>query len=428
MTVGVPAQELFYCQNNEISIASESKPTPSERIAPARAKKIKVICVGGGGCNALNYIISRGIEGVETLAVNTDSRSLDMSLSKNKILLGEHVTKGLGAGSVPDIGEAAAKESIGEIRTCLEGAEMVYLAAGMGGGTGTGALPVIAAAAKDMGILTVAVVTKPFSFEGKRRMRYAEEGIEKLRKYVDAIIIVPNSRLLSLAKKDTPLSESFSLADGILRQAIQGVTDLITRPGMVNVDFADLKSIIRASGTAIMGVGSAKGEDRMTKAIKEALESPLMECSMRGAKGVLMNITSGDLTLYEVSQAASCIDDIIDENAAFVWGCVEDNRMDDEVEIVVIATGFEEGDAPERMAIRLHETQTEQKRVAAKTESAQIPAAEAQTEPTREEGSANSPEWLRDRAEEPKNEEKPEGEQNSYDTPTYLRRGLNGRV
>ncbi|MDD4159403.1 MAG: cell division protein FtsZ [Synergistaceae bacterium] len=342
--MSIPATELCYPYPDESEGTLKAKtPSAQNRSEPARRECIKVIAVGGGGGNTLNHIISKGIDGVDILAVNTDIRSLDMSLSQNKIVLGEKVTKGLGAGALPHIGEQAAKESLPEIRDYLKGADMVYLTAGMGGGTGTGALPIIAQTAKEMGILTVAVVTKPFMFEGNRRMRYAEEGIAKLRQYVDALIIVPNDRLLEICRKETPLSESFSMVDEVLRQAVQGVTDLVTRPGMVNVDFADLKAVMKHAGIAVMGVGCAKGENRVQNALREALESPLMECSMNGAKGVLMNITCGDdLGIFEIQQAAAYIEEVISEDATFVWGCAEDSDMEENIEIVIVATGFED--------------------------------------------------------------------------------------
>lgn len=322
-------------------------PFAIDRPERARREIIKVVSVGGGGGNAINHVISKGIEGVGLLAVNTDARSLEMSLSGETLILGEKSTKGLGAGAIPEVGEMAARESINEIRAFLKGCDMVYFTAGMGGGTGTGALPVIAAAAKEMGILTVAVVTKPFSFEGPRKKRYAEIGIDKLRDHVDALIVVPNDRLLEVSKKDTPLTESFGLADEVLRQAVIGVTNLVTRSGLVNVDFADLRTIMSEAGPAVMGVGSASGENRIAKALEQAVESPLMECSMSGAKGVLMNISCGwDLGMYEVYEAASYAETLLSDDANFIWGCVEDPELEDRVEIVIIATGFEAGAAP----------------------------------------------------------------------------------
>ena len=345
----MPAEEFAYYeqfgerpayQGRDEEDKADMKETETRKIFH---KAIKVIAIGGGGGNALNHIISHGLKEVDTLAVNTDVRSLGGSLCESKIVLGERVTKGLGAGAIPEVGERAALESLDEIRRYMKGADMVYLAAGMGGGTGTGAIPVIARAAREMGILTVAVVTKPFSFEGKRRRRCAEEGIEKLFPEVDALIVVPNDRLLDIAQKNTPLTESFSLADEVLRQAVQGVTDLVTRPGLVNVDFADLNTVMRGAGRTVMGVGSASGEDCVEKAVRMALESPLMECSMRGARGVLMNITHRkELALYEVGQAAEIIEDVKSPDAHFIWGCAEDASIEDEVEVTIVAAGFEE--------------------------------------------------------------------------------------
>ncbi|MDL2298332.1 cell division protein FtsZ [Synergistaceae bacterium OttesenSCG-928-D05] len=348
--MGILAENLHLPEPEEHAKPSEHNP-PFAIDKPERARRevIRVVAVGGGGGNALNHIISKGLEGVGLLAVNTDARSLDMSLCKDKIILGENVTKGLGAGAMPEVGERAARESLPEIREFLRGSDMVYFTAGMGGGTGTGALPVIAAAAKEMGILTVAVVTKPFFFEGARRKRYAEEGIAKLRDNVDALIVVPNDRLLDVSNRETPLNESFSMADEVLRQAVLGVTNLVTKPGMVNVDFADLKAVMKQAGPAVMGIGSASGENRIAKALQQALESPLMECSMQGAKGVLMNITCGeDLGILEISEAAAHIENIISDDAVFVWGCAEDPDLEGSIEIVVVATGFEEetGHAP----------------------------------------------------------------------------------
>jgi cell division protein FtsZ len=434
--------DLYYPYPENINI----KNTPENNMSsfhnkpePSRREIIKVIAVGGGGSNALNHIITKGLEGVDLLAVNTDIRSLDMSLSKNKIILGEKVTKGLGAGALPEIGEMAARESLSEIREYLKGTDMVYLTGGMGGGTGTGALPVIAAAAKDMGILTVAVVTKPFIFEGIRRMRYAEEGIAKLRSCVDALIVVPNDRLLEISRRETPLNESFSMVDEVLRQAVQGVTDLVTRPGMVNVDFADLKSVMRQAGPAVMGVGRANGENRIDKAIKEALESPLMECSMQGAKGVLMNITCGDdLGIFEVQQAAAYIEDIISDDAVFVWGCVEDSELEGSVEIVIVATGFENGERmvcePPKEKQSLIQPPVQQNQSAKqrpvwhdpqKSESChEVDAVKPQTEdPATSRPEQSSPLWLRVKEEVQDSAailQKFPSDQ--YDLPTFLRR------
>jgi cell division protein FtsZ len=309
---------------------------------------IKVVGVGGGGTNALNHIIRCGVTGVDFIAANTDVRSLEASPATTRIALGKKLTKGLGAGARPEIGRDAAQESMDEIRSALKGADMVYIAAGMGGGTGTGAAPVIAQVAKrDLGLLTVAVVTRPFSFEGKRRGTMASEGLSALAATVDALIVVPNDRLLAIAPKNTPLTEAFSLADDVLRQAVQGVTDLVVRPGIINVDFADLRTIMSNAGYAVMGIGSGKGENRTIEAVKRALESPLMEVPMRGARGVLMNVTAGpDIGIHEVYEAANYIEEYRVEDAEFKWGFVQDETMGDSVQIVVIATGVRGEAAP----------------------------------------------------------------------------------
>jgi cell division protein FtsZ len=264
-----------------------------------------------------------------------------------KLVIGEKLTKGHGAGARPEVGEQAAIESREGIRSCLKGCDMVYLAAGMGGGTGTGALPVAAEIAKEMGILTVAVVTRPFSFEGKKRTAYSNAGIEKTKKIVDALIVVPNDRLL-LSDRSTTVQEAFAMADGVLRQAVQGVTDLVTKPGLINVDFADLRSIMKHSGGAVMGVGSGKGDSRAEDALKHAMESPLMECSIKGAKGVILNVTAGqDIGIFEVQDAAEHLRSQIDPDANFIWGFVQDDNMgrdsQEEIQMVVIATGFDLG-------------------------------------------------------------------------------------
>ena len=429
--MSIPATELCYPYPDETEGTSKAKtPSAQNRSEPARRETIKVIAVGGGGGNALNHIISKGIDGVDILAVNTDIRSLDMSLSHNRIVLGEKVTKGLGAGALPQIGEQAARESLSEIRDYLRGADMVYLTAGMGGGTGTGALPIIAQTAKEMGILTVAVVTKPFMFEGARRMRYAEEGIAKLRQCVDALIVVPNDRLLQICRKETPLSESFSMVDEVLRQAVQGVTDLVMRPGMVNVDFADLKAVMKHSGTAVMGVGCAKGENRIEKALREALESPLMECSMHGAKGVLMNITCGeDLGIFEVQQAAAYIEEIISEDATFVWGCAEDIDMEESIEIVIVATGFED-DRTEGQNLSQESIVSTQRPVFKQEIQRPVwhePISNS-AEQNKEKDSMHAPElrrgpsWLEEKEEPQAEEITPRVLSEEFDEPTYLRR------
>jgi cell division protein FtsZ len=305
-------------------------------------EKIKIIGVGGGGNNALSHIIRTGATGVEFLAINTDSSCLEKCLSVEKLMLGERITKGLGAGARPEIGEQAALESRDELRTCLRGCDMAFFAAGMGGGTGTGALPIIAGIAKEMGILTVAVVTRPFTFEGKRRKNFAEIGIEKLKQVVDALIVVPNDKLLEISERTTSLTDAFATADNILRQAVQGVTDLVTKPGIINVDFADLRSIMKHAGGAVMGIGIGTGDHRADEALRRAMESPLMEYSIDGAKGVILNVTaSSNVGIMEVEDAANRLQSQIDEDANFIWGLAYDDNMQEEVQMVVIATGFD---------------------------------------------------------------------------------------
>jgi len=304
-------------------------------------ESIKIIGVGGGGNNALNHIIRSGLEGVQFIAANTDLRNLEQSAAETRITLGQDLTKGLGAGGNPEVGASAAKESTDIIKAQLRGADMVFLIAGMGGGTGTGASPVIASIARDLGILVVAVVTRPFSFEGKKRMNQAMEGIRKLREQVDAFILISNDRLLSLAEKNDSLLSMFAMADDVLRQAVQGVSDLILRPGKINVDFADVRSVMTDAGMAIMGIGRASGKDRALTAAQIALRSPLMEVPMNGARGVLFNITGGpDMSLHEVYTVSDVIAEATHEDANVIWGHVQDASMEKEVEVTVIATGF----------------------------------------------------------------------------------------
>ena len=309
---------------------------------------IKIIGVGGAGNNALNHIIRshiirEGIEGVEFIAANTDIAHLELSETDNRIVLGRELTKGLGAGSDPEVGCKSALESREELRAIVEGADMVFIAAGMGGGTGTGAAPVIAGIAKEAGALVVAVVTLPFTFEGQRRTRQAKGGIEALRDKVDALIIIPNDKLLAISDKKTTLSESFSMADGVLHQAVQGVTDLIKRPGLVNVDFADVRTIMSNAGTAIMGIGEGFGEKRASSAAYNAINSPLMDSRMRGAKGVLVNFTGGaSVGIHEINEAISIITEAADEDAFIIWGHLFDPEMEDSLQVTVIATGFDD--------------------------------------------------------------------------------------
>ena len=306
--------------------------------------KIKVIGIGGGGGNAVNTMISYKLEGVDFISANTDTQALGASLSPNKIQLGAEITKGLGAGSDPTMGRRSALESTDEIGDALDGADMVFITAGLGGGTGTGGAPVVAEIAKDMGALAVAVVTKPFQFEGKRRGRQAEEGIAELRKSVDSLIVIPNQRLLSIGGRSMPLLDAFKKADEILFHAVKGISDLIMVPGLINLDFADVKNVMSEMGLALMGTGTASGEGRSVEAAQKAISSPLLEDNaIQGARGILLNITGGaDITLDEVNEASSLIHSEAHEDANIIFGTVVDNNMGDEVRITVIATGFDE--------------------------------------------------------------------------------------
>ncbi len=305
--------------------------------------RIKVIGVGGGGTNAVNRMIEAGLSGVDFWAMNTDIQVLSTSSADRTLQLGENLTKGLGAGGDPEIGKASAEESKSDIKKALEGADMVFVTAGMGGGTGTGAAPVIAEIAKDMGILTVAVVTKPFRFEGPRRARRAEEGIDHLKDHVDTVIIIPNDRLLNVVEKKATLMEAFKEADDVLRQGVQGISDIITIPGLINVDFADVKAVMSDAGSALMGIGFAEGDHRAIEAAQAAISSPLLETDIAGARAVLVNVTAGpDLTLAEVYEAADLIREGTDaDDANIIFGTVVDPRMQGAVRITVLATGFD---------------------------------------------------------------------------------------
>lgn len=304
--------------------------------------RIKVIGVGGSGKNALNHMISSKVKGVEFIAMNTDTQDLHFSQAEKKIHIGKNLTKGLGAGMNPEVGKRAAEETKAEIQDVIKGADMVFIACGMGGGTGTGAAPIIARASKEQGILTVGVVTRPFFFEGQQRMRLAEQGIAELEKEVDAIIVIPNDRLLSIAGKDTGLKEAFAMCDEVLRHAVEGISDLITTAGIINVDFSDIKAVMTDAGTALMGIGSASGENRASQAALMAINSPLLEVSINGARGVLYAISGGeDLTLNEVQEASQVITESIDKDAKVIFGAIRDDRLKKgEIKVTVIATGF----------------------------------------------------------------------------------------
>lgn len=302
---------------------------------------IKVVGVGGGGGNVVNRMIESGLRGVEFIAVNTDKQALELSKANKKIQIGEKLTRGLGAGANPEIGKCSAEESKAEIAEALKGADMVFVTAGMGGGTGTGAAPIVAETSREMGILTVAVVTKPFPFEGKRRTTQAEAGIDELKQCVDTLIVIPNEKLLQVVEKQTSIMDAFKMSDDVLRQSVQGVSDLITIPGLVNLDFADVKTIMLDAGIAHTGIGRASGDHRAQEAARQAIHSPLLETSIEGAGGVLINVTGGkDLGLLEINEAAELVQKSVDPEANIIFGAVIDENLKDEIVITVIATGF----------------------------------------------------------------------------------------
>ncbi|MDQ0215249.1 cell division protein FtsZ [Oikeobacillus pervagus] len=304
---------------------------------------IKVIGVGGGGNNAVNRMIEHGVQGVEFIAVNTDAQALNLSKAEIKMQIGAKLTRGLGAGANPEVGKKAAEESKEQIEEALRGADMVFVTAGMGGGTGTGAAPVIAQIAKDLGALTVGVVTRPFTFEGRKRANQAGGGISSMKESVDTLIVIPNDRLLEIVDKSTPMLEAFREADNVLRQGVQGISDLIAVPGLINLDFADVKTIMSNKGSALMGIGVASGENRAAEAAKKAISSPLLETSIDGAQGVLMNITGGtNLSLYEVQEAADIVASASDQEVNMIFGSVINDDLKDEIVVTVIATGFNE--------------------------------------------------------------------------------------
>ncbi|MDT4036151.1 cell division protein FtsZ, partial [Staphylococcus hominis] len=304
---------------------------------------LKVIGVGGGGNNAVNRMIDHGMNNVEFIAINTDGQALNLSKAESKIQIGEKLTRGLGAGANPEIGKKAAEESREQIEDAIQGADMVFVTAGMGGGTGTGAAPVVAKIAKEMGALTVGVVTRPFGFEGRKRSTQAAAGVEAMKAAVDTLIVIPNDRLLDIVDKSTPMMEAFKEADNVLRQGVQGISDLIAVSGEVNLDFADVKTIMSNQGSALMGIGVSSGENRAVEAAKKAISSPLLETSIVGAQGVLMNITGGEsLSLFEAQEAADIVQDAADEDVNMIFGTVINPELQDEIVVTVIATGFED--------------------------------------------------------------------------------------
>jgi cell division protein FtsZ len=329
-----------YQTNNSLNktVKEEAK---GGKIVPSSFAKIKVMGVGGGGCNAVNRMIIGGVSGIEFWAVNTDAQALSHAAAPHRLQIGQKMTRGLGAGGNPSIGQKAAEESRDEIANALQGADLVFITAGMGGGTGTGAAPIAAEIAKELGCLTVGVVTRPFTFEGRRRGNQAEDGISNLQDKVDTLIVIPNNQLLTVISPETPVQEAFRYADDVLRQGVQGISDIITIPGLVNVDFADVRAVMADAGSALMGIGIASGKTRAREAAMAAISSPLLEASVNGARGVVLNITGGpDMTLHEVNAAADTIYEVVDPNANIIFGAVVDEQLQGEIRITVIATGF----------------------------------------------------------------------------------------
>ena len=324
----------------------EEEPMKNEiDIEPENFARIKVVGVGGAGCSSIRRMINSKLKGIEFIAINTDAQALAHSGAPIKIQIGRESTRGLGAGADPEVGRKSAEENKDEIYDVLRDTDMVFVTCGMGGGTGTGGAPVVASIAKELGALTVGVVTKPFTFEGQRRKKIAEMGIEELKSKVDTLITIPNDRLLQVIDKKTSLLDAFTVVDDVLRQAVQGISDLITLPGMINVDFADVKTIMQSAGSALMGIGLGSGDSRAIEAARAAIESPLLELSINGAKGVLFNITGGtDLSMYEIDEAAKAITEAADPDANIIFGAIIDEAMGSDVKITVIATGFDEGE------------------------------------------------------------------------------------
>ncbi|MEC0302581.1 cell division protein FtsZ [Terribacillus saccharophilus] len=370
---------------------------------------IKVIGVGGGGSNAVNRMIEHGVQGVDFIAVNTDSQALNLSKADVKMQIGAKLTRGLGAGANPEVGRKAAEESKEQIQEVLQGADMVFVTAGMGGGTGTGAAPVIAQIAKELGALTVGIVTRPFSFEGRKRQTQALAGTDALKGSVDTLIVIPNDRLLEIVDKNTPMLEAFREADNVLRQGVQGISELIAVPGLINVDFADVKTIMADKGSALMGIGIATGENRATEAAKKAISSPLLETSIDGAHGVLMNISGGtNLSLYEVQEAADIVTSAADQEVNVIFGSVINEDLKDEIVVTVIATGFDEAQIQQAM----NAPRPKARPVEKETREPQQPAT---SERRRER------EELRRETPSPQQQQPRKQEEDTLDIPTFLR-------
>jgi cell division protein FtsZ len=365
----------------EHTIRTQPSPTPIEELPAMTAPHnylavIKVVGIGGGGVNAVNRMIEHGLKGVEFIAINTDAQALLMSDADVKLDVGRELTRGLGAGANPDVGRNAAEDHRDEIEEVLKGADMVFVTAGEGGGTGTGGAPVVANIARKLGALTIGVVTRPFAFEGKKRAGQAEDGIEQLRNECDTLIVIPNDRLLQISERNVTVMDAFRSADQVLLSGVQGITDLITTPGLINLDFADVKSVMAGAGSALMGIGAARGEDRARTAAEMAIASPLLEASMEGARGVLLSISGGsDLGLFEINEAATLVAESAHPDANIIFGAVIDDTLGDEVKITVIAAGFDSGQLPyKKVDVRRSET--------AKAEPAPVPASSNSSAPS----------------------------------------------
>ncbi|WP_226681168.1 cell division protein FtsZ [Sutcliffiella horikoshii] len=371
---------------------------------------IKVIGVGGGGNNAVNRMIEHGVQGVEFIAVNTDAQALNLSKAEVKMQIGGKLTRGLGAGANPEVGKKAAEESKEQLEEVLKGADMVFVTAGMGGGTGTGAAPVIAQIARDLGALTVGVVTRPFTFEGRKRATQAAGGIASMKEGVDTLIVIPNDRLLEIVDKNTPMLEAFREADNVLRQGVQGISDLIATPGLINLDFADVKTIMSNKGSALMGIGVATGENRAAEAAKKAVSSPLLETSIDGAQGVLMNITGGtNLSLYEVQEAADIVASASDQEVNMIFGSVINENLKDEIVVTVIATGFSEAE--------INHT----KQGARPVFGAQKAPAQKPQQPQREVRREEPVHQQQQEQQEPRRQQQSQQQEETLDIPTFLR-------
>lgn len=389
-----------------------------ESLSPAC---LKVVGVGGGGSNAVNRMIEAGVAGVDFIVINTDAQALESCLTKEQVQIGSKLTRGLGAGGNPEFGEKAANESLEEIYEVLDGADLVFVTAGMGGGTGTGAAPIIAKAAKDLGALSVGVVTRPFLFEGSRRATAAESGIERLQEYVDTLIVIPNDRLLELTDRRVSLAESFQVADDVLRQGVQGISELITVPGLINLDFADVRTIMSSGGAALMSVGTADGEDRARLAAEQAINSRLLDVTIDGARGILFNVTGGsNLSLYEVNQAAAIIRETVHPDANIIFGAVIDENMGEQVRITVIATGFEREQQARRQ--QLHRQLDRRPSRRSRDTSRHSDSARRETSRKDQYAGAESGPAPKSRPQRDSEEAKPRFSPNDLDIPAFLRK------